>query len=195
MLFQALKPDTLSLLWSYLILCCTIVIVLAGWGELQPTQIWAGGGQGATRNLHSVTPEGPLLWKGGRRLCMQISAWSQALTIRHRSMEMPEPESHEGCRNSALQMCLALISLVWSLKQHVLWEHRDDIPWHSMRFMCHKADLKFDVQLTWRWIGCHKHWWHHITNDAKYSHDGGDIEQCRPRSRIQSSFSSSWRKS
>lgn len=38
------------------------------------------------------------------------------------------------------------------------WEHRDDIPWHFLRSMCHKADIKVDVQLTWRWIGCHKHW-------------------------------------
>lgn len=30
------------------------------------------------------------------------------------------------------------------------WEHRDDIPWHFMRSMCHKADIKVDIQLTWR---------------------------------------------
>lgn len=36
-----------------------------------------------------------------------------------------------------------------------------------MRSRCHKADIKVDVQLTWRWIGCRKHWWRYITNDAK----------------------------
>lgn len=74
-------------------------------------------------------------------------------------------------------------------------EHRDDIPWHFMCSMCHKADIKVDIQLTWRWIGCHKHWWHYITNDAKFSWHCCDIEQCRLCNRIRSSFSKRWPKS
>lgn len=75
------------------------------------------------------------------------------------------------------------------------WEYRDDIPWHFMRSMCHKAKIKVDIQLTWRWIACHKRWWHYITNDAKFSWHCRDIEQCRLCNRIRSSFSKRWPKS
>lgn len=86
----------------------------------------------------------------------------------------------------------SIVSITCAL---ALWEHGDDIPWHFMRSMCHKADIKVDIQLTWRWIGCHKHWWHYITNDAKFSWHCRDIEQCRLCNRIRSSFSKRWPKS
>lgn len=35
-------------------------------------------GQSATRNLHSVTPEGPQLWKEDMQLCIQIAAGSHS---------------------------------------------------------------------------------------------------------------------
>jgi len=62
-------------------------------GGLKPNLIQAGGGQRATRNLHSVTPEGPLLWKEDMQLCMQIRAGSH-----------PPGASHRGTGTLAIYM-------------------------------------------------------------------------------------------
>lgn len=195
MFFKVLKPDSLSSSltpMSHFTPC---------WGQTRGSPVQSDLGQGEGR----VPPEtsthlhlrGPLLWKEDMHLCMQIClepcAYHQRQGLRKAggwfTWRLRKLCSANAWRSDSLCFCSG------KKKKHGTWEHRDDIPWHSMRFMCHKADLKFDVQLTWRWIGCHKHWWHHITNDAKYSCDGGDIEQCRTRNRMQSSFSKRWRKS